>query len=107
MGDPYVQPGPMATHKNIFQSQKTQNFKSDEDFKKEKYSCLPTAIRYCIYHIEKDVYIQINVDYDSTTDVYVLQAKAIFLSGSIWTNYQPTKQVYIYSNLSTANSVGL
>ena len=81
MGDLYVQPGPMATHKNIFQSQKTQNFKSDEDFKKEKYSCLPIAVRYCIYHIEKCVYIQINVDYDSTTDIYMLQAKAIFLSG--------------------------
>ena len=58
-----------------------KTLKSDEDFKKEKYFFLPIAILYCIYHIEKGVYIQINVDYDSAIDIYLHQAKAIFLSG--------------------------
>lgn len=35
MGDPYVQPGPMATHKNIFQSQKLKILKVMKTLKKK------------------------------------------------------------------------
>ena len=58
-----------------------KTLKSDKDFKKEKYFCPIIAIHYCVYHIENGVYIQINADCDSATDIYLHQAKAIFLSG--------------------------